>query len=146
MKYTIGIDPDSEKHGVAIYIGQTLQSLKEMTEVEIVEFINSIHEFTTHEIAFGIEDVASNNFIYARNRSSKTVQSNIGVKVGRCQQAQVSLMRWLDHLDVEYKLFKPQRGNWAENKAHFERVTGWKARSNKDTRSAAFFGYLALGG
>ena len=146
MKYTIGIDPDSEKHGVAIYVDGKLETIDSLGEVEIVQMVNDLRCNVTQDIVFGIEDVMANQFIYRANqKSSKAAQSRVGISVGRCQQAQVSLMRWLDHLDVEYRLFKPQRGNWAEKKAHFERVTGWTARSNKDTRSAAFFGYLALG-
>ena len=53
-------------------------------------------------------------------------------------------MQWLDSLGVPYKLHKPQKGNWAKDKARFEKVTGWKGRSNEDTRSAAYFGFLEI--
>ena len=50
----------------------------------------------------------------------------------------------LDKFHIQYVLNRPQRGNWANNKAQFERVTGWTKRSNEDTRAAAYFGYLAV--
>ena len=62
--------------------------------------------------------------------------------IGRCQQSQVELMRLIDDRNVNYVLHKPQKGNWAKNKAQFEKVTGWTKRSNEDTRAAAYFGWL----
>ena len=145
MIYTIGIDPDSDKHGVAIYQDGQLQALETMDDVEIVTMVESIRQNVSPHITFAIEDVLANKFVYGRNQhASRAAQSNIGMKIGQCQQAQKSLIRWLEHLGVTYRLFRPQRGNWAENKAQFEHVTGWQKRSSKDTRSAAFFGYLAL--
>lgn len=145
MKYVIGIDPDADKHGVAVYRDGKLELLQAMDDVEIVTMVANIKNGTEAEITFAIEDVMANKFIYSRNQHrSKAAQSNIGMKVGQCQHAQKSLMRWLDHLGIKYQLFKPQRANWAENKIQFERLTGWDKRSSKDTRSAAFFGYLAL--
>ncbi len=97
------------------------------------------------DVLFSIEDVCANNFVYARNsKGNKSVTSKIAMGIGRCQQAQTELMRWLDYYNIEYVLHKPQKGNWAKNKAQFEKVTGWKGKSNVDTRSAAYFGWLAL--
>lgn len=85
----------------------------------------------------------ANQFVYSRNqKASKAAQSKVAMHIGRCQQVQIEIMQWLDALGVPYKLHKPQKGNWAKDKAMFERVTGWKGRSNEDTRSAAYFGFL----
>jgi hypothetical protein len=66
------------------------------------------------------------------------------MSIGRCQQAQLELMRWLDHHRLPYVLHKPQAGNWSDKKALFEKITGWTGRSNEDSRAAAFFGYLEV--
>tara|TARA_R110000851_G_scaffold328529_2_gene499446 strand:+ start:803 stop:1240 length:438 start_codon:yes stop_codon:yes gene_type:complete len=134
----IGVDPDSKKHGIAIYKDG---KLIELNEWGIVELIESAH-ILRGEVLFSIEDVASQSFVYARNVNSKAVQSNIAMKVGRCQQAQIEFQRMLDHLGFKYVLHKPQKGNWAKKKAIFERTTGWTKRSNEDTRSAAYFGFI----
>lgn len=68
----------------------------------------------------------------------------ISVGIGRCQQAQAEVMRELDDQDIPYSLHKPTSANWANNKAMFERMTGWKGRSNSETRSAAYFGFVAV--
>lgn len=139
-KLVVGIDPDSDRHGVAFYRDGELTGLGMMRRVEILEDIRFLPG-----LIVSIEDVCANNFIYTRNnKGSREVHGKVALSVGRCQQAQTELMRDLEHYGISFVLHKPQKGNWAKNKAQFEKVTGWKARSNEDTRSAAYFGYLAL--
>lgn len=142
MKYIIGIDPDSEAHGVAIYKDGVLARLEMLTLMEIMALVN---ELDPDNVLFSIENVMANQFIYARNtRASKTIQSKIAMSVGRCQQAYVELIRMLDGFGVNYITHKPQKGNWAKNRSTFELATNWTKQSNIDTRAAAYFGYLAL--
>lgn len=144
--YIIGIDPDSEKHGIAIYDENgTLINCKTDTTIKIVSVIIPLIKGINEEIHFSIEDVNSQNFIYGRNeKKNKNVERKVGMGVAKCQQAQIELIRWLEHYGITYELHKPQSGNWAKNKAVFQSVTGWKGRSSEDARSAAYFGYLAL--
>ena len=141
---TVGIDPDSDKYGVAFYVDGKLQSLRMMDIGLIALWIAGMRG---KDIQFGIEDVLSKSCVYSRNsHESKAAQSNIGVKIGRCQQSQKAIMDLLEAYEIPYKLFRPNFRNWAKtkNKPQFEKVTGWQGKSNQDTRSAAFFGYLAL--
>jgi len=137
----IGVDPDAKKHGTAVYVDGKLTELKMRNTLELVDEINHLGDMAL----VSIEDVMANQFVYTRNqKASKAAQSKVAMHIGRCQQAQVELMRWLDWYEIPYVLHKPQRGNWAKNKAQFEKVTGWAGRSNEDTRSAAYFGFLAI--
>lgn len=141
MKYVVGVDPDSNKMGVAIYSNGKLEELHNWTIVNLVGWLLSCN----HEVELSIEDVMANQFVYRqKHQRSKESQSKIAMYIGRCQQNQVELMRWLDHYEYPYKLFKPQSGNWAKNKIMFHRITGWEGRSNEETRSAAFFGFKLL--
>jgi len=142
MRLTIGIDPDSDKHGIAVFHGSELAQLATMRCVDVVSFVtNAIAD--GHDVMASCEDVMANQFVYGRNmRSSKSAQSKVAMHIGRCQQAQVELVRWLEHLEVTVRLYAPTRGNWANDPAMFQRITGWQGRSNADTRSAAFFGWL----
>jgi len=140
---TIGVDPDSERHGIAIYIDGKLCYLKSWTLTDAMDYIKDF--ILLHEIKFSIENVMANQFIYNRNNQKNlALQGKIGMSVGRCQQAQVELMRLLEYCDVPYVLHKPTKDNWAKDKAKFEKATGWTGRSNEDGRSAAYFGFLAL--
>jgi len=142
---TIGCDPDSDKHGISIYEGGKLTKLLNLQLMDIHDMLEHGNYTTdlSQGVVFSIENVLANNFVYGRNRrQSKAVEAQILRSVGRCQQAQLELQRLLEWHDIPYVLHKPQKGNWADNKAQFEKVTGWKGRSNPDTRSAAYFGYL----
>jgi hypothetical protein len=141
-KVVVGIDPDTDKHGVAVYVNGRLADLQKLDLMEIIAMI--IVAKPDCELSFSIENVCANNFVYSRNMTKNPkVNMSIARNVGACQQSQAELMRALDHYEVKYVLHKPQRGNWAKNKAQFEKATGWDKRSNEDTRSAAYFGYLA---
>lgn len=147
FKYVCGIDPDSEKHGVAIYEDGKLISLQNWELVEI--FFHLGVRKNPSDYLFSIENVCANNFVY---RQKQTDNGNTNMEKARClglvQQSQKEIERVLKFHGVEYQLHKPQSGNWAEkeNVRQFELVTKWKKRSNKDNRSAAFFGFLALNG
>lgn len=146
MKTVIGIDPDNKKHGVAVYEADTLVKLGELELIEVMKIAqNSFVDLWV------IEEVTKNNFIYGRNvQKGKNAASNMAMNakiarnVGMNQQSMVELVRILKYYNQRIRLVKPQKSNWAKDKARFERMTGWKKRSNEDTRSAAFFGFLGL--
>ena len=139
-----GVDPDAESHGVAYFENGKLEWLDKLTIVDLMIIaLNANEGGYINEIMFSMENVCANNFVYARNvHSSKSAQSQIAMRIGRCQQSQVELMRILDHFGIKYALHKPTAKNWAKNRDLFEKVTGWKGRSNEDTRSSAYFGWL----
>lgn len=141
-KILLGIDPDIDKHGVAIYKNGELIALHKWDAVNIVAYLEEIAgEYASCKAS--IEDVNANNFIYARNaNSNRNIEKDIARRIGKVQQAQVELMKWFDNYGITYALHKPQKGNWADKRDLFERITGWAKQSNEDTRSAAFMGYL----
>lgn len=139
----VGIDPDSERHGVAAYVNGHLAELSVMNLMEIFDRFRG----ASFPVVFSIENVMAQSFVYSRNNQhSKAAQAKVGVSIGRCQQAQVELMRMLDYIKAPYILHKPSRSNWSNDKLGFEMATGWKGKSNADTRSAAYFGWLAVNG
>ena len=136
----VGIDPDTERHGVATYVDGKLHSLMKLNTIELIEKFRFYND-----AVFSIENTLVNKFIYNRNKTRNAkVDQKIMLNVGRCQQAQIELMRQLEYYGMPYVLNAPQKGNWANNEDQFKKVTGWSKRSNKDTRSAAYFGYLAI--
>ena len=118
MKRIIGIDPDSKKHGVAVYVDGNLSELAMMSTVELLTSPPVLRLGQRDVDLVSIEDVWHNNFVYTRNATTKDLKviTDIGRKVGRCQQAQLELMRWLDYYGIPYVLHKPQRGNWAKRR------------------------------
>jgi len=144
-KIVVGIDPDSDKHGVAVYVDGSLTELTMLYGLDIARKFDRMNPMGSADIVFHIEDVMANQFVYARNtQHNKSAQSKVAMHIGRCQQAQVELMRLLDAFELPYVLHKPQKGNWSKQKDLFERITGWEKQSNDDTRAAAYFGYLGV--
>jgi hypothetical protein len=140
-KIIIGIDPDSKAHGVAVYIDGKIDKLECSTLVGIVGFIEF---YANHIIEFHIEDVNAMNAVFRqRQGSNQNINMKMSNSVGKCQQAQIELERFITRYGckiVKHKISKM----WKKDKAQFEKVTGWTGRSNEDTRSAAYFGYLGL--
>jgi hypothetical protein len=144
-KIIIGVDPDSSKHGVAVYLGGVLRDLHSL---ELPDFVGLLEFYfaINGEIEIHIEDVTANNATFRKkfvknDRAEKAVTRS----VGKCQQAQIELERFV--AKYELKLVRHKISNQWKNQAGkkiFEKVTGWKGRSNEDTRSAAYFGFLGL--
>jgi hypothetical protein len=139
---TIGIDPDSKAHGVAVYKGTELIELKNL---DLMGVVNLCNYYSDHDnLILSIENTLATNALYARNKNSnRKIENRIALYTGRCQQSQQELQRALAYYGYSYILHNPTKNNWADNKDYFNRITGWEKSSNKDTRSAAYFGFLS---
>ncbi len=145
MKIVIGVDPDSDKHGVAIYVDANLCDLAGLSRVDLIKRAISYRDKGC-DVLFSIEDVMANQSTWrARGAVSKAVAAKMGHGIGRLYQALHELIRDLEANGFEFNLHKVS-SNWkdAAGKKLFEQATGWNSRSNEDTRSAAWFGWLEL--
>lgn len=141
-KVIIGIDPDSKAHGVAVYLDGELIELKSMP---LMKFMSLIKHYLgcVDSVVAHIEDVSAVSAAFnARDRKTNiNVKLKMAQHIGMCKQSQIELERlfeWLEVKVVKHKISKM----WKKDKAQFEKVTGWNGRSNEDTRSAAYFGWL----
>lgn len=143
-KIIIGIDPDSKAHGVAVYVGGHLNQLYSLTLpafIGVLDFYSDID----NDVEIHIEDVCANNAIF-RKGNGINVQQSIARRLGMVQQSQAEIERFVSGETygnvkiVKHKISKM----WKKDKTQFEKVTGWTGRSNEDTRSAAYFGFLGL--
>lgn len=147
-KYIIGIDPDSKAHGIAYYEGGELDALFNFTLMQLHDYLLNGFEGEFSELEIHIEDVCANNKTFSKRFvANNYAQTTVTRSLGKCQQSQTELERMIEHIDEdkEIKIVKHKISKqWKKNKAQFEAVTKWKGRSNEDTRSAAYFGYLGL--
>lgn len=144
-RYIIGIDPDSEAHGFALYECGIMIALTNKTLMQIIEFIQYGN---ADAMMFSVENNLAVNAVFSKNaQRSKAPHAKVALCVGRVQQAQTELMRALDYHNVPYMLQK-NSSVWKDTKekAQFEKVTGWTKNSNADTRSAAYMGWLMVRG
>lgn len=135
-----GVDPDSSGFPLARYVDGKLQSLGVLS---VVEFVDAFRAASERPDLLVIEDVQANRGIYARNDvGSRKVAQQIAQRVGMCKQMQVVAVGIAEAYSVPVIAMRPTKHNWADRKMEFEAATGWTGRSNKDTRSAAYFGFL----
>lgn len=140
MSTVIGCDPDSAGFPIARFVDGKLEALEVLTTVQ---FCDLFRDSETRPDLFVIEDVQANKAIYARNDiGGRKVAQQIAQRVGMCKQMQTVAVSIADHYGVQVIPVKPTSANWANDKARFEAATGWTGRSNKDTRSGAYFGWL----
>lgn len=138
--YVIGIDPDSDSHGVAIYKDGKLIDLRCMQLIDFFYLdaeikISSIHMENT---------CAINSTFQKKGIYNQRAATNVSRSIGKCQQSQIELERLFKHLKLKVVLH-PISKNWKSasiGKKALEKYTGWTGRSNEDTRSAAYFGWL----
>lgn len=143
-KMIIGIDPDAAAHGVAIYLDGQLRELHRMTLIELMNYL--LDRIPQFEVVVSMENVLRTNAVFKHNQQdTKRKTSKVSNNIGRCQQSCVELVRLFEFLDVPCQLVVPGRGDWKHDKRRFEQITGWHGKSNEDTRSAAFFGFLLAG-
>lgn len=142
-KTILGLDPDSKAHGVAEYWDGKLVNLRSMPLMDLQDLLNDIRPRDQLEVH--IEDVCAVSAAFnARDRKTNiNVKLKMAQHIGMCKQSQIEVERLCEKLGVKVVKHKISK-LWKKDKAQFERVTGWKGRSNEDTRSAAYFGFLGV--
>ena len=143
MSIVIGVDPDSEKHGVAVYDNNQLVSL--LCD-DLFGIADILRHYLDRNPVVHIENVngVSASFMARDKKASQAVKLKMAQHIGRCKQAQLEVERVCNHLGVKVVHHKISKKWKKADKDQFKRLTGWTGRSNEDTRSAAWFGYLGI--
>lgn len=143
-KVIIGCDPDSSKSGFSFYINGELCRLECLSLISFYLELESIcKQWSDREIELHIENVKGVKGIFAQRTGGKNkgVALMMAQNVGMCKQVQTEIERIAEMLSVKIVHHQVSK-MWKKDKAQFEKLTGWTGRSNEDSRSAAYFGYL----
>ena len=143
-KLIIGVDPDVDGKGFAIYEDGVLIELRPCSLIELYHYI-SMFRYNTE---LHIEDLCANKSSAFSHRKDDplAVKFKKSESVGRCKQMQLEVEKVAEHFNIKIVRHKVS-SRWKKGPAalkEFKQVTGWKGRSNEDTRSAAYFGYLGV--
>lgn len=145
-KFEIGIDPDSDKYGVAIAKNGELCTVKSMCITHLVPMIAELSD--SGSVVVYIEDVcgiSSSAFNHSR-KDTQAVKFKKSESVGMCKQAQIVIQKFCAEYGIPVHKFKVSKA-WKDTKtgrAALKNVFGWEGESNEDSRSAAYFLYLGV--
>ncbi len=142
INYVIGCDPDSKANGIALYENG---ALTELMSLAAIDFYLEFERLRGERVVFCVENTKKNGATFRKNGdNSEAKRRKIARDVGNCQQAQVEIVRAAEKLGFDV-VYMPISKRWKEGEiqtSDFKRLTGWTKRSNPDTRSAAWMGYL----
>lgn len=136
-KITIGIDPDTDKNGVAVW-SVTEKKFHLISGLKFWGLINLLkHHKSWGDDLFVLIDsghlIKKSNF-HGSKGQSKQVGEKIARNVGRSEQNGILIKDFCDRENIRCEFRKPS-GKWDSN--YFKKVTGWQQRTNQDMRDAA---------
>ena len=130
----VGIDPDVEKSGVAVWDSneKSFDSIQCLSFFDTIETIKLANEFySTLVIIEAGWLIKKSNWHGANN---KNVAAKIGTKVGANHQVGKLLAEYCMNNNLPYILTVPQG---KRNAREFKCLTGWQGRTNSEHRDAA---------
>lgn len=135
----IGIDPGTEKSGIAIMEGGQYKKLAMWTFMELHDYI----DYSEWTVIVSIENVMALKPTWQRNVSKKQmlkISQNVGMVKGTFYQ----IIKMLEYYNCTYEAVRPLQGLAKQTKHNpelFKKLTGWAGSSNEHTRDAAMLLY-----
>jgi hypothetical protein len=138
-KLYIGIDPDTSKNGVGFWYKESKKlELENLTFFELFDALKQL------KIRYNITVIIDAGWLNKSNfhvvGTNKNVNGKIGERVGANHETGKKIAEMCDYLGVEYQLNRPTKSK--VNKEVFDKITGYKGRTNQETRDA---GLLVFG-
>ena len=131
-KILIGIDPDTEKSGVAIKSDEL--KLYNMSFFELYDFLCNF-KAETENIKVYIEC----GFLNGGNRhkvlgGSLSLNSKIGERIGANHEVAKKICQMCEHLGIEFIQVRPTKTK--SNADFFKQITGYNKKTNQEQRDA----------
>lgn len=153
MCKVIGIDPDCVKSGLAVYENGELTGLLNLTSSE---YMHILPELAKDGAEIAIEDANLIGGMYRHNpKDSKALAAKKAQHVGAIKRQCTIMIELAEYHGIKVTAYQPRIGNWAgvsktvstkQGNELLRRNTGWSKKSNPETRSAAFFGWIHVNG
>lgn len=137
----VGIDPGSNKSGVAVMENGRYTKLLQLTFMEIM----TLADDSPDHAQFYVEDPNSMRAPHAKHDDLNAGHyRKMAQNVGQCAGVAKLLIAELQNKGKQVYPVKPQRGlskRTKKDKAFFNRITGWTGNSNEHKRDAAMLIY-----
>lgn len=146
-KIFIGIDPDTDKSGVAMFTENNLINEKfQLTNLSFFDlfdfFLNwcDLAKRLETKLLVIIDAGWLNKSNFHVTGTNKNVNGKIGERVGANHETGKKIVEMCQYLGIDYKLNKPIKSK--VNSEYFANLTGYKGSTNQDQRDA---GMLVFG-
>lgn len=131
-KWIIGVDPDVEESGVAIYTPSEQHIyLEKMKFFKLFDFLRLKHQLINLVV---IEAGWLNKGNWHIVKGSLAQNAEIGRRTGANHEVGKKIVEMCQYLNQRHKLIKPTRSKVSHEQ--FIEKTGWKGRTNQEFRDA----------
>lgn len=147
----IGIDPDTDKNGVAWLHTKTREfELCNLTLVELIPYLEAVKATCTENketLAIVIESSWFNTHNHhLSEKDNRKTSSKIGYNVGRNHQRGIDIEEIMEHLHIDFVRQPPLRKTWKGKDGKITHpelayFTGIKTRTNQEVRDAALIAW-----
>lgn len=132
----IGIDPDTEKSGVALINGDRLE-LHALTFFELFDFLKECLRLKgeSEKIIVVVEAgwLNKGNW-HTKDKGSSALNAKIGQRTGANHEAGKKIVEMIEYLEIPHKLVKPTKSK--VNDKLFKSITKIEGRTNQEKRDA----------
>jgi len=137
---TIGIDPDTDKSGIAIVVNKQIIDLATVKLFDLIEYLDAAGPKDT--IVVKVEDPNMIKPLFGEKAKNKrAIREKICQDVGGCKAVARLICELLESHNYKVIKVRPLKGpikRQAKNDGnYFNKITGWKGRTNEDKRDAA---------
>lgn len=132
----IGIDPDVDKSGFAVWLPETqrFEMIETATLYQIMEYF-SVHN--EHIMGVVVEAGWLNRPVFHTGATSRAAIAKTGLNVGRNQQRGMDIVELVEWIGLPCRIVRPLPNNsWKNSEENFRAMTGVKG-GNPEKRDAA---------
>jgi len=132
-KILIGIDPDTEKSGVAFLQGDQLK-LQNLTFFELFDMLKFYKEKEVKPTVYVECGFLNKSNWHKKNAYSAAMNSKIGERTGANFETAKKIVEMCIYLKLPYEQVRPSKSKTSNE--YFKSITGIQTRTNQETRDA----------
>ena len=132
-KILIGIDPDTEKNGVAMLQGNQMK-LSNLTFFELFEELSFYREKEINPVVYVECGFMNKSNWHSKFSGSAAVNAKIGERTGANFETAKKIIEMCEYLKIPYVKVKPTASK--KDSEFFKKLTGITTRTNQEQRDA----------
>ena len=139
--FAVGIDPGlNRNNGYAVWDikNQLFAQILAMSFWELAGIIQDTAIYNKHKYHFFLENPAGNKPVWIQAKGGKNVAGKIAQNVGMNKAVGILWAQLFEQKKLSYTLVTPKKSSLTKmGKEQFQKLTGYKTRTNEHSRDAA---------